>query len=202
MTLHIPFSSSSTSSPSSSSISSPSFCFVFQDKVSLCSSGCLGTHCVDQAALELTEIHLPLCLSSVGINSLATTIWHLPFFYEGINRQQAVLMKMIIVTLQDTTLQHIQTCAFMIIHTHLCFYSYNENSKLLVTVLSQSVTQVYSFLSWAAGLHPYPHPHPAHCLGKEEGWPRSPAATSTPVVTSAKGPENLGAVPRRKVHGN
>jgi hypothetical protein len=27
-------------------------------------------------------------------------------------------------------------------------------------------------------------------------------ATSTPVVTSATGPENLGAVPRRKVHGN
>jgi hypothetical protein len=27
-------------------------------------------------------------------------------------------------------------------------------------------------------------------------------ATSTPVVTSATGPENLGAVPRQKVHGN
>jgi hypothetical protein len=27
-------------------------------------------------------------------------------------------------------------------------------------------------------------------------------ATSTPVVTSATGPENVGAVPRRKVHGN
>ena len=28
------------------------------------------------------------------------------------------------------------------------------------------------------------------------------SATSTPVVTSVTGPENLGAVPRRKVHGN
>ena len=27
-------------------------------------------------------------------------------------------------------------------------------------------------------------------------------AKSTPVVTSATGPKNLGAVPRRKVHGN
>ena len=27
-------------------------------------------------------------------------------------------------------------------------------------------------------------------------------ATSNPVVRSATGPENLGAVPRRKVHGN
>jgi hypothetical protein len=27
-------------------------------------------------------------------------------------------------------------------------------------------------------------------------------ATSTPVVTSVTGPENLGAIPRRKVHGN
>jgi hypothetical protein len=26
--------------------------------------------------------------------------------------------------------------------------------------------------------------------------------TSTPVVTRATGPDNLGAVPRRKVHGN
>ena len=28
------------------------------------------------------------------------------------------------------------------------------------------------------------------------------SATSTPVVTSATGPENLGTVPRRKVHAN
>jgi hypothetical protein len=33
---------------------------VFQDRVSLCSPGCPGTHSVDQAGLELTEIHLPL----------------------------------------------------------------------------------------------------------------------------------------------
>ena len=32
--------------------------------------------------------------------------------------------------------------------------------------------------------------------------PSPQPATSTPVVTSATGPKNLGAVPRRKVHGN
>jgi hypothetical protein len=35
--------------------------FFFQDKVSLCNSpGCPGTDFVDQAGLELGEIHLPL----------------------------------------------------------------------------------------------------------------------------------------------
>jgi hypothetical protein len=29
------------------------FCFVFRDRVSLCSPGCPGTHFVDQAGLEL-----------------------------------------------------------------------------------------------------------------------------------------------------
>ena len=29
------------------------FCFVFQDRVSLCSPDCPGTHFVDQAGLEL-----------------------------------------------------------------------------------------------------------------------------------------------------
>ena len=33
---------------------------LFQDRVSLCSPGCPGTHSVDQAGLELTEICLPL----------------------------------------------------------------------------------------------------------------------------------------------
>ena len=28
-------------------------CFVFRDRVSLCSPGCLGTHCVDEASLKL-----------------------------------------------------------------------------------------------------------------------------------------------------
>ena len=35
-------------------------CFIFQDRVSLCSPGYSGTHIVDQAGLELIEIHLPL----------------------------------------------------------------------------------------------------------------------------------------------
>jgi hypothetical protein len=34
--------------------------FIFRDRVSLCSPGCPGTHSVDQAGLELTEMHLPL----------------------------------------------------------------------------------------------------------------------------------------------
>ena len=33
---------------------------VFQDRFSLCSLGCPETLCVDQAGLELKEIHLPL----------------------------------------------------------------------------------------------------------------------------------------------
>jgi hypothetical protein len=32
----------------------------FEDKVFLCSPGCLGTHSEDQAGLELSEIFLPL----------------------------------------------------------------------------------------------------------------------------------------------
>lgn len=34
----------------------------FLDRVSLCISGCSGTHYVDQAGLELTEIYLSLFL--------------------------------------------------------------------------------------------------------------------------------------------
>jgi hypothetical protein len=32
------------------------FCFVFRDRVSLCSPGCPGTHSVDQAGLELKNL--------------------------------------------------------------------------------------------------------------------------------------------------
>jgi hypothetical protein len=32
------------------------FCFVFGDRVSLCSPGCPGTHFVDQAGLELRNL--------------------------------------------------------------------------------------------------------------------------------------------------
>ena len=35
-------------------------CFIFWVRVSLCSSGCPGTHYVNQAGLKLTEICLPL----------------------------------------------------------------------------------------------------------------------------------------------
>ena len=36
------------------------FCLFVADRVSLCSPGCPGTHSINQAGLELTEIHLPL----------------------------------------------------------------------------------------------------------------------------------------------
>jgi hypothetical protein len=44
------------------------FVFVFRDRVSLCSLGCLGTHSVDQAGLELKSACL--CLPSAGIKGV------------------------------------------------------------------------------------------------------------------------------------
>jgi hypothetical protein len=45
---------------------------VFQDRVSLCSPGCPGTHCVDQAGLELRN--LPASASQVlGLKACTTT---------------------------------------------------------------------------------------------------------------------------------
>jgi hypothetical protein len=47
-------------------------CFVFEDRVSLCSPGCPGTHFVDQADLELRN--LPASASPVlGLKASATT---------------------------------------------------------------------------------------------------------------------------------
>jgi hypothetical protein len=50
-----------------------SFCLIlFQDRVSLCSSGCPGTHSVDQAGLELRNP--PASVSQVlGLKACATT---------------------------------------------------------------------------------------------------------------------------------
>jgi hypothetical protein len=46
--------------------------FFFQDKVSLCSAGCPGTHFVDQAGLELRN--LPASASQVlGLKAYTTT---------------------------------------------------------------------------------------------------------------------------------
>jgi hypothetical protein len=46
--------------------------FFFRDRVSLCSSGCLGTHAVDQADLELRNP--PASVSQVlGLKACATT---------------------------------------------------------------------------------------------------------------------------------
>ena len=48
------------------------FCFVFRDRVSLCSPGCPGTHSVDQAGLELRNP--PASASQVlGLKVNATT---------------------------------------------------------------------------------------------------------------------------------
>jgi hypothetical protein len=53
------------------------FAFVFQEKVSLCSSGCPGTHSVVQAGLELRNS--PASASHVlGSKACATTPGHLP----------------------------------------------------------------------------------------------------------------------------
>jgi hypothetical protein len=50
------------------------FCFVFRDRVSLCSSDCPGTHYVDQAGLELRNP--PISASQVlGLKTGATTAW-------------------------------------------------------------------------------------------------------------------------------
>jgi hypothetical protein len=47
---------------------------VFQDRVSLCSPGCPGTHSVDQAGLELRNP--PVSSSQVlGLKACATTAW-------------------------------------------------------------------------------------------------------------------------------
>jgi hypothetical protein len=48
------------------------FILVFQDRVSLCSPGCPGTHSVDQAGLELRN--MPASASQVlGLKVFATT---------------------------------------------------------------------------------------------------------------------------------
>jgi hypothetical protein len=51
------------------------FGFFFQDRVSLCSPGCPGTHFVDQAGLKLRN--LPASASQVlGLKACATTARH------------------------------------------------------------------------------------------------------------------------------
>jgi hypothetical protein len=50
-----------------------------QDRVSLCSPGCPGTHSVDQAGLKLRN--LPASTSQVlGLKACATTAWSLGTF--------------------------------------------------------------------------------------------------------------------------
>jgi hypothetical protein len=48
------------------------FCFVFRDRVSLCSPGCPGTHFVDQAGLELRNPPAS-AFQVLGLKACATT---------------------------------------------------------------------------------------------------------------------------------
>ena len=48
---------------------------VFQDRVSLCSSGSPGTHFVDQAFFEFSEFHLYLDNSLVHCNDLSLVLF-------------------------------------------------------------------------------------------------------------------------------
>jgi hypothetical protein len=55
------------------------FFLVFQDRVSLCSTGCSGTHSVDQTGLKLRNP--PVSASQVlGLNVCATNLLNLPHF--------------------------------------------------------------------------------------------------------------------------
>jgi hypothetical protein len=60
------------------------FCFVFGDRVSLCSPGCPGTHFVDQAGLELRNppasasrvLGLKACATTPGVSQLFTRMFN------------------------------------------------------------------------------------------------------------------------------
>ena len=54
-------------------IGCPAALFVFRDRVSLCNSGCPGTHFVDQAGLELRDP--PISASQAGLKVCTTTAW-------------------------------------------------------------------------------------------------------------------------------
>jgi hypothetical protein len=60
------------------------FCFVFRDRVSLCSPGCPGTHSVDQAGLELRNP--PASASQVlGLKAGTTTAQRLLILKRGLS---------------------------------------------------------------------------------------------------------------------
>jgi hypothetical protein len=55
-------------------------CLFFQDRISLCSPGCPGTHSVDQAGLELRNP--PASASQVlGLKACATTTWRDRYYF-------------------------------------------------------------------------------------------------------------------------
>lgn len=56
--------------------------FVFWDRASLCSPGCPGTHCVNQAGLELPEIHC-LCPPGLGLLVCTTTLSRDTFLFSN-----------------------------------------------------------------------------------------------------------------------
>jgi hypothetical protein len=60
------------------------FCFAFQDRVSLCTPGCPGTHSVDQAGLELRNP--PASASQVlGLKACAATTTQPNLFFETVS---------------------------------------------------------------------------------------------------------------------
>jgi hypothetical protein len=63
---------------------------VFRDRVSLCGPGCPGTHCVDQAGLELRNP--PASASSAGIKGVHHQAPLIYTFKRGLRRGSSIYM--------------------------------------------------------------------------------------------------------------
>jgi hypothetical protein len=65
-------------------------CFVFQDRIFLCSPGFPGTHFVEQAGLELRNS--PASASQVlGLKACATTAQLKVYFFSGVKMPRVIL---------------------------------------------------------------------------------------------------------------
>jgi hypothetical protein len=90
------------------------FCFVFQDRVSLCSPGCPGTHFVDQASLELRNP--PVSASQVlGLKACATTARPFPWILTW----NKYVDKISHFCVQSTNPLHMGTDIHISTHTHM-----------------------------------------------------------------------------------